>query len=586
MTKHGAWATALRRSLGLVLLGAAGLAAPAAAQFARVTTSRDAVKVLVVPFSRPDQDSAMSVMLSNALRERLKIAYSDRFNVIEKRVIDTNIVISGFQPDMPLDPTNARQLGRVLNARLLVEGVILAAGGDSVQVVGRMAEVVGTRPQSATASVTLERRRVSAGTANEIGNRLADYFRSFEPAKSCNLFREAQDYVKALDAARVALTRYSASSQALLCMAQVMRAQNAPADTVVALLNRAQNSDSMNVIAQWQLAAYAEERHDTLALIHAMHHILIADFGNNQVRIDLARLFTTKGMPDSAVAVLDTALNRNPNQADLLEMRSRVYSSMRRFPLAAADLARVAELDTAKVDSAFVFRIVNYFQQAGDTTDLLVWLRRSTERFPSQTNYLYQMQAILWAKGDSAGAVTAIRGYVRALPNEGRGHLVLASYLSALGQGDSALAHALAAGQADSTLRPSAAGILFRSGAVKLQAQDYPGAVELLGRAKDWATGPAAARIAPQIAYYLGLGQLQMAVAADGQAQAASTPAQAPARCDAVHTELGLLTQAEANVTAGGRTNPEQANQILTQAIPAYRSRAQVFQRQAHCPAQ
>jgi tetratricopeptide (TPR) repeat protein len=586
MTMQGAWATAVRRSLGLVLLGAAGLAAPAAAQFARVSTSRDAVKVLVVPFTRPDRDSAMSVMLANALRERLKIAYSDRFNVIEKRVIDTNIVISGFSVDMPLDPTNARQLGRVLNARLLVEGVILQAGDDSVQVVGRMAEVVGQRPQSATASVTLERRNVNARTANEIGNRLADYFRSFEPAKSCNLFREAQDYVKALDAARTALTRYPASSQALLCMAQVMRAQNAPADTVVRLLERAQSSDSMNVIAQWQLAGFAEERRDTLALIHAMHHILIADFGNNAVRIDLARLFFTKGMPDSALMVLDTALNRNPNQADLLDMRSRVYSASERYPLAAADLARVAELDTAKVDSAFVFRIVNVYQRAADTTNLLAWLRRGTERVPSQTSYLYQLQSILWAKADSAGAVTAIRSYVRLLPNEGRGHLVLASYLTALGQGDSALAHALAAGQADSTLRPSASGIIFRAGAVKLQAQDYPGAVELLQRAKEWATGPAVARLAPQIAYYLGLGQLQMAVAADNEAQTASTPAQAPARCDAVRRVAALLAQAEENITAGGRTNPEQANQILTQAIPAYRQRAQVFNRQARCPAQ
>ena len=449
-----------------------------------------------------------------------------------------------------------------------------------------MAEVVGTRPQSATASVTLERRRVNASTANEIGNRLADYFRSFEPAKSCNLFREANDYAKALDAARNALSRYPASSQALLCMAQVMQAQNASADTILVLLNRAQSSDSMNVVAQWQLARYAEERHDTLALIHAMHHVLIADFGNNVVRIDLARLFFSKGMPDSALMVLDTALNRNPNQADLLDMRSRVYAASRRFPLAGADLARVAEIDTGKVDSAFVFRIVNYFQSAGDTTNLLAWLRRGTERLPSQTNYVYQLQSILWAKGDSSGAVTAIRGYVRLLPNDGRGHLVLASYLSALGQNDSALAHALAAGQADSTLRPSSAGILFRAGAMKLQAQDYPGAVELLQRAKDWATGPAAARLAPQIAYYLGLGQLQMAVAADNEAQTASTPAQAPARCDAVRRVAALLAQAEESITAGGRTNPEQANEILTRAIPAYRSRAQVFNRQARCPAQ
>jgi hypothetical protein len=77
-----------------------------------------------------------------------------------------------------------------------------------------------------------------------------------------------------------------------------------------------------------------------------------------------------------------------------------------------------------------------------------------------------------------------------------------------------------------------------------------------------------------------------MAVAADNEAQVASTPAQASVRCDAVRREADLLAQAEANVTAGGRTDPETANQILTQAIPSYRQRAQTFSRQARCPAQ
>lgn len=584
MTMHGAWATAVRRSLSVVLLGTASFAAPAAAQV-RVSTGRDAVRVIVVPFSRAGQDSAMSVMLANALRDRLRVAYADRFNVVEKRVIDTNIVISGFATDMPLDPTNARQLARVLNARVLVEGIILSAGGDSVHVVGRMAEIVGAFPQSASASITLERRSVNTRTANDIGNRLAGYFRGFEPGRQCGLLRQARDYPRALEAARDALTRNPNSSQALLCMAQVMQAQQAAPDTIVRLLERAQVADSMNVDAQWQLARYAEERHDTLALIHSLHHIIVADASNNEMRISLARLFFVKGMPDSALMVLDTALNRNPNQADLLDMRSRVYAASGRFPQAGADLARVAEIDTAKVDSAFVFRIMNYYLEAADTTNLLVWVRRGTERVPSQTSYWSVLSSILWAQNDSTGAVAAIRSYVRLVPDEGRGHIVLASYLASLGENDSALAHALTAGQADSTLRPSASGILFRSGAMKLQAQDYPGAVELLGRAKDWATGPAA-RIAPQIAYYQGLGQLQMAVAADNEAQTASARDQASLRCDAVRRAVALLALAEENVTAGGRTNPDQANSILTQAIPAYRERGQVFSRQARCPAQ
>ncbi|MGD0485543.1 MAG: hypothetical protein ABSB58_12965 [Gemmatimonadales bacterium] len=369
-------------------------------------------------------------------------------------------------------------------------------------------------------------------------------------------------------------------------MAQVMRAQNAPADTIIKVLRRALDSDSMNVLAQWQLMRFYEEHSDTSGMIMTMHHILIADANNNEVRIALVRLHIARNEPDSSLRILNESLDRNPNQADLLDVRSRVYSMMSRFGEAGADLAHVAQLDSTKVDSALVFRIWSNFKRASDTTNLLAWGDTATRRFPTQPSYWYELSTLRWAKADSAGGLAAIRSYVRLLPNEGRGHLVLAFDLSAMGQGDSALVHARLAGEADSLLRPAAAGIIFRAGALKLQAQDLPGAIELLQLAKDWATGPSAARIAPSIAYYLGLGQYQLAVAADSTATSASTPAQAGARCEAAHREMGLIDQVEANVTAGGRTNPDQAQQILTQAVPAYRQRAQAFLRQARCPAQ
>jgi hypothetical protein len=167
MTKHGACATTARRSLAILALGATALSASAAAQVARVTTTAGSVKVVVVPFTRLDRDSALSVQVANAVRERLRLAYTDRFNAVEKRLIDTNLVSSGFPVDMPLDPTSARQLARVLNARLLVEGVILQLGDDSIEVVGRMSEVTPTLPQSASASVRVERRRAGSGTGNQ-----------------------------------------------------------------------------------------------------------------------------------------------------------------------------------------------------------------------------------------------------------------------------------------------------------------------------------------------------------------------------------------------------------------------------------
>jgi lipopolysaccharide biosynthesis regulator YciM len=570
--------------LALLALGVSAAAVPAMAQRVSVTTS-DAVKLVVVPFSRGDRDSVMSVVVANGIRDRLTIAYAQRFNVVSKRVIDTNLVSSGFPVDMPLDPAMARQLARLLNARLLVEGIILATTDDSVEVVGRLSEIVGQLPQTASANVRLERRRVNAGTGSELANRLADAYRSFGDTKECDARRQANEYDRALVAARAAIQRYPQSSQAFLCMARVMQAQRAPADTIIRLLELARASDSLNVTAMWQLARYYEERADTVRLIRALRNILNADFGNTEVRISLARLLTNRGHADSAVAVIDSSLTRNPNQAQLLVARSVVLAGQQRWADAGADLARAAEADTNVVDSAFVVRITQIFSQAADTTSLIRWVRVGTQRQPTYPGYWYQLAALLRARNDTTGAVESVLGYLRLLPNDGRGNIFLSSLLLAQGQLDSAVARAVTAGQADSMLRGTAAQVLFAVGARKLQAQDYAAAADLLVRAKDWATS-ASARTREQIAFYLGVAQYQLAVAADSVATAANARDQAQARCDAARREAGLIDEAEANVTAGGRTNPETAQQLLTQAIPAYRGRAQGYLRQARCPSQ
>jgi len=578
-----AWSATSRRSSTLALLGLAAAAAPAVAQRTTVANT-DAVRVAVVTFSRTDRDSAMAVAVPSAIRDRLSVAFAQRFTTAPKRVIDTNLVISGFPVDMPLDAGQWRQLARVLNSRLLVEGNILPLGDDSVEIVARLSEVTGALPQTASASVRIERRRVNAGTGSSLANQLAEVYRSFADTRECAARRQAREFPRALEAARLALTRYPLSSQAFLCMAQVMQAQNAPADTVLRLLERARDSDSLNVLAQWQIARVAEERHDTTELIHSLRHILVADAANSDVRISLARLLNNRSFTDSAIAVLDSALERNPNLVEILLAKSVVEASAGRWAPAGADLARAAEIDTARVDSAFVVRITGIYTQAGDTTNLIRWVRTATERFPTQPNYFYLLAALLRARADTAGAFAAINDYLRLRPDDGLGHVVVASLFIDMGQPDSAVTHATIAGQADSLQRGYAARILYAAGVgrLRLQPPDLAGAADLLGRAKDWWPGA----VAPALSYYLGLSQLQLAAAADNEAVAASGRDQTQAKCDAARREGSLLDQAEANVTAGGRTNPDQANNFLTQVIPAYRGRVAAFLRQARCPTQ
>jgi len=581
MTRDRSVRTGAVRALALAVLAASG-ATPLAAQRA-VVTSSDAVKLVVVPFARQDRDSAMAVQVANAMRERLTIAYAPRFNTVSKRVIDTNLVSSGFPVDMPLDPGTARQLARVLNARLLVEGVILQLANDSVEVVGRLSEITGALPQTASASLRLERRRVNNGTGNDLANRLAGFYRSFENTKECVARRQANEYDRAIAMARAALERYPNSSQAYLCMAQVMQAQNAPADSVILLLERARDADSLNVQAMWQLAAYFEQRHDTTQLIYALRHIISADPSNVRERISAALLLNSRGHVDSAIAVLDSGLMRNPNLADILVARSAVLAGASRWAEAGADLARAAEVDTTKADSAFVVRITGIYQHAADTASLIQWVDRATQRFPTQANYWYQLALLRRARNDTTGAVTAIRGFLERDPNSAPGHLVYASYLYELGQYDSAYARALLAERADSVLRPNLSGILFGVGARRYQARDADGAVEALTRAKAWGV-TAPRRTQGQIAFFLGAAQFMLVQTADSVANASSGRDQTQARCDAARRIAELINEVEVNITAGGSTSPDAAQQILTQAVPAYRQRAQAFSRQARCP--
>ncbi len=75
------------RSVRLVLpvLALALAARPGTAQLARArTASPDAPKILVLPFVRDNVDSALSLLIADGARERLRSNHLDRFNPISR----------------------------------------------------------------------------------------------------------------------------------------------------------------------------------------------------------------------------------------------------------------------------------------------------------------------------------------------------------------------------------------------------------------------------------------------------------------------------------------------------------------------
>ncbi len=582
------------RSLGIALAGAACLAAPAAAQLARVQPSPNAPKLLVAPFGRLQaQDSDLAMAVSDGLRERLRLDHTEDFQTVQKKAMCDILVESGFACTTGLEQNVIGQLARFANARYVVDGMLYPRPGDSLLVLARLVQAVGTAPLASTASVVVAKSRATEAVGSQLADRLADKFRSFEQITNCRNAREQKNYARAIESANRALRYDPQSGGALLCIALTLQDQGASTDSVQAVFERAHEADSLNTVVARQLARIYDTKGDTVQLLHMLHHILQVDINDNELRIQTAHLYVARRHADSAVMLLNDALNRNPNQFDLVQAKALSFASGDRYDSAAAAMRQAAEIDSTKIDSLFLERIIAFYDGAHDTTRALEWVHRQTQHLPGYAAPWYRYGTGLLGRGDTAGAQAAIKQFMTLAPNDGRGHLVYATLLLAQAArdttqkawNDSALAHAKMAGDADSIFRPSAAPIFLRVGALAIQPPpNFQRADSLLTIAKQWGQG----QTQQTAAFYAGVAEFQRGYAAVNDAQSKQREAQRDAAvreqaCSSVRAAGDFLSQAEQNITPNVAVNRETASQLLTY-LPQLRNVLPQLNRALKCP--
>ncbi|MGA2384238.1 MAG: hypothetical protein ABSG61_12480 [Gemmatimonadales bacterium] len=559
----GAWT----RSVGIAVGSAVCLAAPAFAQLVRVLPTQNGPKVLIVPFGRVQPaDSTIAIEVSDAFRDRIQAAHADDFTAIQKRVMCDALDQSGFGCTVELEPTQVGQLAGVLNARFIVDGRVFPRGTDSVLVLARLVQAIRNNPMGTAASVVVARSRVSGSIGNTLADRIVDKFQSFEHIQHCRDAREQKNYERALDMARRALRYDPQSGGALLCLALTLQDQGAPQDSVQRSLERAHDADSLNTTVARTLAYIYQEKHDTVQLLHMLHHILQVDINDNDLRKSAAQLYVIQGQPDSAVLLVNDALQRNPSQWDLLNVKAIAFGAEQKWDSAVAVLSIAAEADSSKVDSTFIVRMLDFAGRAGDSARIMRWVQRATVKVPTWANNWYLYATLLLGKNDTTGAMVAVQQFMKLVPADGRGHLVYANLLQARGQVDSALAHARMAGDADSTYRQPAAGVFLRAAVKALQDTAFARADSLFSAAQNWASGDAqkTATFYRGVAQFQeGYAQLHVATEAYKRLQAKDQTAREPG-CAAVKASTDFLNQAEANITANVAVNRDTASQLLT----------------------
>jgi len=545
-------------------------------------------RLLVLPFQASAADSAGSIALADAVRDRITALAKAKVSVIAKAKLCEALKASGFPCDGLLDDQQARQLARFLQVNAYVSGKY-AKTGTTLSADVRLIDI-SSSGMAASFTVTNGNPGTALALAEAIAQKLNTVIRASEPIQACNDDRKKGQFAKAKSDAQKALQADPTSVGAYLCLATVFEAQRM-SDSVLHYSKQALKGDSLNGAAWENIARVYQQRGDTIAMLQAFTAQARGEPRNVGKWLGIAQVWRQMKQPDSAVAVIEEALKVSPGDPQLLDLELTICNEASKFACSSRVFYAKAQHDTALLaDSAFLKPAIGAAQQAKDTVALDVFTAAAVLHFPNNASFKRTRAASYEMRGKSDSALIMLLAALRIEPQDVGTSLQIAQILvdravldtAGAGKDTAALNRRRAAfaqkvdsakpylkpglSSSDSTQRLAASVIMLTAGSKLAQAgaynQAYPWLDTLLTvvapkNAADTA-GPRQ-QIRVNGSFWYGLSSV---LTLNGPYQD-MTKAKGAERCPKARTVFDRLTRTKNALTLGTRVHPPTAKQML-----------------------
>lgn len=361
----------------------AGLACCAAtAASAQLSTQQPSEKLLVLPLTvKTATDSAMSVAVMDAARERLAGLVRYKLAVIPKPKLCEALKASDFACDVLLDESQALLLARFLSVNAFTIGSFERSG--PVLTAHVRVRDIGSSGLASLFTVSSGNPATAAALGEAVAQRMNVIVRAAEQARECNDLRGKSQFAKALEAARKALVIEPNLTAAHLCVATVYEAERMPPDSLIAAAQRATKGDSLNATAWETIARAYQQKGDTLKAVDAFIHELAGEPQNTGLRLGAAELLRQQKQYQRAVTLLDEGLAKNPGDDKLMDLKSRVCIEGELWRCVLDGFGEKARTDSSVLgDSNFIKAALGAAQQLSDTQQILFYSHAAVKRFP------------------------------------------------------------------------------------------------------------------------------------------------------------------------------------------------------------
>ncbi|MEO5799426.1 MAG: hypothetical protein ABIZ70_09655 [Gemmatimonadales bacterium] len=533
----------------LVFLAVLTTATPAPAMQIRGTINGGrppAPKTLVMianPYAASPQDSAVSVAIGTAARDRLDKTVGTDYRIITRKEMNDALMTYGYGTDAVLTPLSAGQLARNLGARYYVTASLAkTAGGISIT-----ARMIGSNVDvGQVVSVT---GAPGADVGNKLGDALTVVIKAIADAKSCSDLAATKPD-KAIESANKALKSVPNFGLAEWCLAEMALKKDSVGAEAITHLGNAVKGDPLSLVAMDQMAQIYQKKSDSVKVIETYQSMLRAAPTNKPLLETAFKLFLRYGKPESAMAVAEEGIKQDPANPDWYDLKSNVCFAKEDYGCAITVLEQMFAADSTRADTLFYNKIVYAAMMKPDTAKYVLWGVKATKRFPDNAGLLEEAGKAYAMAGQTDSAIALTKRLVAIDPTKTSSVLGVVQQLLNSGKYREALPFAANIKQnGDEEAKNNYAGLVFQS--MQKVVAVKPLDTGLLAEMAEsvLSVGPTNPDVLLFTNYFYAIG-LQP------QLSELATTSRAQKSCELAKKEQELLTKLEPAVTiASGSTN-------------------------------
>jgi tetratricopeptide (TPR) repeat protein len=517
----------------------------------------------------------LGVQTADAVRSRLSQDVPlKQLWVIPKNDVTATLEASGFPTTEALAPHDARALAQLLRADEYIVGTITKSdsGGYNVS-----ANLVLTRDNSLVQPLGSHRVDKADKASGAISKEFRDAQKAFQHERTCVNSAREQKFDAAIAAARRGIAEYPKSTLARICLANVMREQKAPADSVLQLAREVLAIDPRSRQAltiaydAYKTAGQNDQATETLL------QLVAADPTNSRLLEQVVNELAASGKAGQAVPLVNQLVSENPGDPSFLGLQMRVRLAAKDYKGGIAAGEELMRSDTASATPDLYTRLSAAALLDSQPQLAAQIAARGVEKFPANADLLVGYADVLRSAGQSQQAVEVLNRAIAANPKTPGAFATQARLYADMNQHEQALTalqQAVTNGDSAASVANYALAIgqqKYRAANTSKQRGDFETAIRYLEFANK-------TNSTPEGQFLLGAASFSTANMWLQEAQRLSKAGagERGAACTASKNAQGAFVTAQANLPAGGKFNP-QATQQLLQSVQQYSPYADQF---------